>query len=153
MYQKKEQRRQSKYSLFSTEEHVLVQSHHLPHCQADHNIRMLPYYHPLGMEVVGAVSARYTSLRKPGVSMDGITDWQNVNHLGDTLKSGVCVCVCVCVWERERERERERGGLCLSSIVILWKCHQMDSQYSHLDWSKWEHTMAIISNKYFGSRS
>jgi len=40
------------------------------------------------MEVVGAVSARHTSLRKFGVSMDGITDWQNVNHLGDTLQAG-----------------------------------------------------------------
>lgn len=47
-----------------------------------------PYYHPLGMEVVGEVSARHISLRKLGVSMDGITDWQNVNHLGDTLQVG-----------------------------------------------------------------
>jgi len=47
-----------------------------------------PYYHPLGMEVVGEVSARHISLRKLGVSMDGITDWQNVNHLGDTLQAG-----------------------------------------------------------------
>jgi hypothetical protein len=42
------------------------------------------YYYPLGKEVVGAMSARHKSLRKLGVSMEGITNWQLVNHMGDT---------------------------------------------------------------------
>ena len=46
-----------------------------------HNVRHIiiflcsHYYYPLGMEVVGAVSARHKSLRKLGMSMDGITNW------------------------------------------------------------------------------
>jgi hypothetical protein len=49
------------------------------------------------MEVVGAVSARRKSPRKLGVSMDGITNWQHVNHMGDALQAGTRKQKLACV--------------------------------------------------------